>query len=124
MKKILFLILLFMFSQPILAADWHIVENTIYMYDKDTISRTKDTVRAWVIADEKGKFNGKKYVYWKLYKEVNCIKKTSSTLYASTYNKKGKLITSVDFEYEDSVKVTRIVPNTIGETLFNELCSY
>ena len=92
------------------------------MVDKESLVKEGNTVRAWIVRDQKGKFQGKKYTYSQSYLEVNCKEKTSSTLYFSYYNRKGKSIAHSDFEALDMVTKDRVIPDTVGEYTLNFLC--
>ena len=39
------------------------------------------------------------------------------------YTKKHKPILSYNFEQNNEVKYSRVVPDTLGEAIFNDLCS-
>ena len=122
MKKFSVIFLFCFLLLPANASDWVLAPNNSFMVDKESLVKDGDTVKAWIMRDEKGKFEGKKYIYSQTYMQVDCNKKTLSNLYIGYYGKKGKSIVSTDLEALDMVTKNRVIPDTVGEYTLNFLC--
>lgn len=124
MKKILLLFGLIAFSLPSYSSDWQLVSTNSFLVDKSSVEKKENTVRAWTMRDFKGITKGKKHVYVKVYEEVDCKNKTLADLFVIYYDKNDNLVDSIDAESLGLEKHTRVVPDSNGELIFNELCSY
>ena len=125
MKKILISVVFMLFAIPVYSADWQFDSTGSFEIDKNSILKTKNSVKAWARFEKKGRYMYvKKYTMGKSYLEVNCQDRTISYLYTAFYNKKGKLIGYYDFEKENNVFYDRIIPDSQGEMIYKELCPY
>ena len=113
-------------------ADWKLFgdhDNYLIYYNIQNITRpSKNIVRVWIrwdytkkgVMDMVGKF-GKKYEnldYLKYLCEINCVEKMIRYLSANYYDNKGKVILSLSYSPEQY----SIVPESIAESLYKEVC--
>jgi hypothetical protein len=113
-------------------ADWKLYnsnEQFVASHDAQSITHpSKDIVRLWTRFDytEKGvlgwvKNLGKKYEnlsYVKGLWEINCLEKMRRILSMTDYDNKGNVIHSTSSPDEWKF----IIPETMGESLYNEVC--
>lgn len=123
MKKIFILLFILCLTiNFVYSADWYYNQEKGFFIDKSSILKTKNSIQAWIIFMGHGKIGNKKYDYFKEYVDVKCSDKTMATLEVIFYTIKGKAVESVNTEKDNHVEYTRIVPNTRGEALFNDIC--
>ena len=124
MKKFfVFLFMLFVTTNLGFSADWYGNDRFGFLIDKSSIVKTKDSVRAWVIMVGAGKIKNKKYAYVESYIDAKCSDNTLASFEHIYYTKKHKSIESYNFELNNAIQYNRIVPDTKGEAIFNDLCS-
>ena len=124
MNKILFFVALMLLSLPVYSADWQLDSTGSFEIDKDSILKTKNSVKAWVKIDDKGRYGFKKYINRRTYLAIDCQNRTASELYIALYDKNGDIVLSYDLEKENKSYPERIIPDSYGEMLYIELCSY
>ena len=124
MKKIMCLFsFIFLLTSISYAADWELFEDGGFLIDKSSITKTNNSIKAWVIIAGQGKINNKKFNYMQNYMDFRCKEKTSADLEILAYNKNDELIASSNIEELNIVKYKRIVPDSRGEKIFNAVCS-
>lgn len=124
MKKILILLSMFFLTMNyVSSADWYANNEKAFLIDKTSISKTKNSVKAWVILVSHGKIFDKKYEYVEQYVDAKCSDRTMAILEGFYYNKKHNSVASYNFEKNNEVEYNRIIPETRGEALFNDLCN-
>ncbi len=104
------------------AADYEVYENYGFLIDKSSISKKGDSIKVWVIIMDNGRIGLRKYAFVEDYEEFRCKDRTSATLESHFYNKKGNIISSVNYEKYNNVDYERIIPGSNGEILFNVVC--
>ena len=124
MKKIFILsFMLFLGANYVFSADWYANENKGFFIDKDSLIKTENSVKAWVLYVAHGKINNKKYAYTEQYMEARCSDKTMATLEVVYFSRKHKSLASYNFGQQNMIQYNRVVPDTRGEAIFNDLCS-
>ena len=124
MKKIFILFsVLFLTVSFVYSAEWYVNDRFGFMIDKSSIIKTKDSIQSWVIIVRSGKIKNKKYAHTEQYMEVNCLDKTMATLEVTYFSKKNIPLGTYNFEQQNMVQHNRVVPGTIGEAIYNDLCS-
>jgi len=132
--KIVILIigLIIIFVGEVYGADWkfHGLNESFWAsYDAQSVTRpSKNIVRVWEKWNytEKGVIGivgrlGKKYEnlsYTISLEEINCVEKMIRTLSVTYYDNKGEVI----FFYSSPLEWDFIIPESNGETLYEEIC--
>lgn len=123
MKKIIYLFfLIFLLTSISYASDWQLFEDDAFLIDKSSITKTNNSVKAWVIVVGHGKINNKNFAYMKNYMDFRCKEKTSANLEIHFYNKKDNYIEGSTLE-GNLIKYARIVPDSRGEKILNAVCN-
>ena len=124
MKKFfVFLFMLFVTTNLGFSADWYGNDRFGFFIDKDSLIKTENSVKAWVLYVVHGKINNKKYAYTEQYMEARCSDKTMATLEVVYFSRKHKPLASYNFGQQNMIQYNRVVPDTRGEAIFNDLCS-
>ena len=125
MKKILFIFLvLFSFN---LYAEWTKAisfDNGDELYiDLSSVIKNNHKVKLWEMTNSNSPsiWKNKTYFSSKLLREYNCKEKMESILYGISYSEKmgyGDII----YENNNPTEWTPIIPDTSGESIFNNFC--
>lgn len=124
MKKIFILLfMLFLSTNYVFSADWYANENKGFFIDKESLIRTENSIKAWVMYIANGKIKNKKYAYTTQYMEASCSDKTMATLEVVYFSRKHEPLASYNFEQQNMIQYDRVVPDSRGEAIFKDLCS-
>ena len=124
MKKIICLFfLIFLLTSVSYASDWQLFEDDAFLIDKSSITKTNNSVKAWVIVAGHGKINNKNFAYMKNYMDFRCKEKTSANLEIHFYNKKHNCVEGSNLEELNMVKYERVIPDSRGEKILNAICN-
>jgi hypothetical protein len=108
-------------------AEWVLVseiESELKIYaDPATKRRTGNVVRMWSLFDfaKPAAWNGKAYYSSRIYKQYDCVEKTSQTLQSTRFAGKmllGELVDSDNIPRDKSF----VAPDTAGEHMLNFAC--
>lgn len=119
-KAILFYVTLFStFAQPVLAAEWRLVEydrSTVFHVDSASIKTSGNTKTFWLAAVLKTKKNG--FDFTKTRNFVNCREMTIGADYFVSYLKNGEVVNTskIDLVY------TPVIPGSTGESFAKAVC--
>ncbi len=122
MKKVLISLILLITTICVYAADWQPYDENGFFIDKSSITKNKNSVKAWVLMVGHGKLNNKKYAYMQIYMDAKCSENKVANLETIYYTQKHEVIASYNFEKQGMVEFSRTVPNSRGEAIFNALC--
>ena len=125
MKKIFILLLLIIFSLPVFAFDWILIEPLGFYIKKSSITRDKEFVKAKIVYAEKDGYDihsNKKYVSER-YIEADCRRKQFWYLRGKKYRRTR--FTTTDTFPINPQKLHKVTLNTNEqrETFLNFLCS-
>lgn len=126
MFKIFLVVTTVLLSLPAQAATWYrfastVGSHTLFFFDRDSVIKHGDKVTIWILAvredkypDSDGSFStATRYVY-------SCKERTVQHLAQVAYGKDGQVIRS--FNKPDTA--SDIVPGTVGEDIYNTVCSH
>lgn len=121
MKKILLLITLLGFSACAYSSDWQ-QKGPVYV-DTTTITKTDNSVQAWIIRPDfgKSKVRNTKYTYDFALVDARCKLNEMAILNTKWYNNRHELIEGKNVG-EMPLDYVKVVPKTNNEVLFNALC--
>lgn len=128
MSRLLAIVLMFTFPCGTIAADRWVQmrfdnDETTYV-DTTTVSRSGNLVKAWTMRDLHVPIiaDGLTIYSSKSYKQYRCHERTSSLLQYIEYSGKmgsGEVLTNLN---KDAENWRPIVPDSVGETVFNNIC--
>ena len=124
MKKIFILLfMLFLSTNYVFSVDWYANENKGFFIDKESLIKTENSIKAWVMYIANGKIKNKKYAYTTQYMEASCSDKTLATLEVVYFSRKHEPLASYNFKQQNMIQYNRVVPDSRGEAIFKDLCS-
>ena len=124
MKKITLSIALIALTNPVIASDWFYLfvetNDRVVFFDRESAKKNGGDLTMWIrhIALSESKPLGPNTFSYTSKVKYNCTKRTTVTLKAIFYNKKREPTNEVN-----EIKEQDIIPDTVGEALFNIACS-
>ena len=123
MKKIFLTFIVLLFPVSVFAANWVEVSHKVYVNTDNLIpsGKTQSFWVKWLNPGDWDLVNKQKVWYEMRYTNVYCTSQEMSTSTSTSYDLNGKVIDSFSAYKEYRFK---IVPESIGEALYEFVCNY